>query len=236
MIPECGFDDDVLDLVPTVRESREIDEILAMDNKFESVSQVLQRSSTHEKYVDLHGVRCLFDGLIEECPAAKPFLKMDAEIVHSKHFESGVIKVQSGNEQTLTRDEKKSLKRFLIDYDANNDSDIEEIESDQLSFADSVLERAQAAKRQRIEKSAYRSMKHVSPTSNVCERLFSRAKLIMTDQRKHMTPYHLEMMLFLRFNSDLWNIAILDDIIKKGEVNLTPAEENTLETLSVDDF
>ena len=41
-------------------------------------------------------------------------------------------------------------------------------------------------KRSRIEKSKYRSTEHVSSTSEVCERIFSVAELVMSDLRKHM--------------------------------------------------
>jgi len=48
--------------------------------------------------------------------------------------------------------------------------------------------------------SAYRSTKHVLPTSNLVERLFSRAKRVMTDSRKCMHPKRLEEVLFLQYN------------------------------------
>ena len=37
--------------------------------------------------------------------------------------------------------------------------------------------------------------------------------LIMRDHRKHMSPYHLEMLLFLRCNSAMWNVQTVDIII-----------------------
>ena len=71
-------------------------------------------------------------------------------------------------------------------------------------------------KRRRIEKSNYRSTEHVSATSNICERLFSAAKLIMTDLRKHMDPDTLNMVLFLKANKNLWaDKSIIDEIIAK---------------------
>ena len=58
-------------------------------------------------------------------------------------------------------------------------------------------------------------MNHVAPTSNIVERLFSRAKLVMTDQRKIMAPYRLELFLFLRCNKILWSAATVDLIFEK---------------------
>ena len=40
-------------------------------------------------------------------------------------------------------------------------------------------------------------MNHVAPTANIVERLlFSRTKLVMTDQSKLLAPDHLELLLF----------------------------------------
>jgi hypothetical protein len=41
----------------------------------------------------------------------------------------------------------------------------------------------------------------------------------MRDHRKHMSPYHLEMLLMLRCNSAMWDVQTLDDIIKENKVN-----------------
>ena len=41
------------------------------------------------------------------------------------------------------------------------------------------------------------------------ERLFSRAKIVMTDLRKSMTPRNLEMLMFLRLNRHLWDEIVV---------------------------
>ena len=69
-----------------------------------------------------------------------------------------------------------------------------------------IIDEAQDAKRMRtIKESKYRKLDYILPTSNIVERLFSRAKIIMADRRKSMTPYHPELLLFLRMNKDLWS-------------------------------
>ena len=78
-------------------------------------------------------------------------------------------------------------------------------------------------------------MKHVSPTSNICERLFSRAKLIMSATRKNMNPDTLNMLLFLRANRHLWtNPSIIQKILNDRKVaglvdddNKDEAEDDT---------
>ena len=51
----------------------------------------------------------------------------------------------------------------------------------------------------------YRLTKHILPTTNIVERLFSRAKLALTDHRKRMTPRHLELLMFLR---KVWKLLL----------------------------
>ncbi len=64
-------------------------------------------------------------------------------------------------------------------------------------FADLVLSTAEVTRSESsYSRSNYRSLKHVAATSNVCERLFCRAKLVARDHRKHLSPYHLELFLF----------------------------------------
>ena len=66
-------------------------------------------------------------------------------------------------------------------------------------------------------KSKYKTLKHCLTTSNIVERLFSRAKLILSERRKSMSPYHLELLLFLRSNQDLWNEFTIQDCYDNPE-------------------
>ena len=75
-------------------------------------------------------------------------------------------------------------------------------------------------------------MKHISATSNLVERLFSRAKqLIMSDRCKHTSPFHLELILFLSCNKDVWNEFTFDKMIKNGEITKVAAADEQLLTL-----
>ena len=49
--------------------------------------------------------------------------------------------------------------------------------------------------------------KKLTGTSNDVERLFSKAKLVLTDRRAGMTPYMFEILLFLTLNSDYWGVS-----------------------------
>ena len=64
-------------------------------------------------------------------------------------------------------------------------------------------------------RSRYKPTKHVSPTGNMCESLFSVCKHTMTDYRRHMGPEKLEATLILRCNYDLWQGPIGQKLIQE---------------------
>ncbi len=116
-----------------------------------------------------------------------------ADIIHHKHFDKTVIKV-------LVNDQKKQMiKRFKqvdgvdLDLEINDDRN-----RPMLNFAEESLRRAKLEVEAMAKKSSYYHMKHIASNSNIAERRFSRSKIIKRDHRKHMSPYYLEMLLFLR--------------------------------------
>ena len=93
----------------------------------------------------------------------------------------------------------------MIRQDADAASDEENNELDDSAFRLLAENRARKKARHSSSASIYRSTKHIHGTTNSVERLFSRAKIVMTDQRKRITPRHLELLMFLRMNRHLWN-------------------------------
>ena len=82
-------------------------------------------------------------------------------------------------------------------------------------YAERILDEARRDKRRKVgfsKFSKYRSTAHVLPTSNLCERLFSLAKLILTDLRQNMNPSTLNDILFLKSNRRLWNANLIQEI------------------------
>jgi len=111
----------------------------------------LQRGGDNR--LSLAQVRGLFDKLIETFPETAGRLGPACTIVQSSHFENAVVKVQSGQEGSLSRLEKEKIKRFLQstaldeeDTSSDNDKDA--------NWADKVI--AQEAKRRKVLKSKYR--------------------------------------------------------------------------------
>ena len=73
-----------------------------------------------------------------------------------------------------------------------------------------------STKRNRIFKSKYVPLKHLTSTVCVCERLFSRTKIIMRPQRASMQPWHLELLVFLRVNKSLWGIDTIEELMRRN--------------------
>ena len=113
----------------------------------------------------------------------------------------------------MNSSEKKAIKRFLITPRDQDGASEGESEND---HSEDVIDDTNARKRRKLIVSKYRPMQHISPTSNVCERLFSRAKLIMRPHRKMMTPYHLDMLIFLRSNKELWDSTTVEECLTPG--------------------
>ena len=98
------------------------------------------------------------------------------------------------------------MARFKIDVTASN------VDATEATYMDKIRATGSA----KVSKqSSYACLNHVSATSNVVERPFSRAQLVMTDQRRSMDPSTLEAILLLRYNHDIWDVYFLDSLVQR---------------------
>jgi hypothetical protein len=159
----------------------------------------------------------MFDKLLDDFghyPLSQ--LKTNSALVNNPSFENGVIKIQSGNEDRMTRAEKDAVSRYLkpaVAAAGNEEKEGEPVAQQHKAYADRVLSMAHQDKRQRTDTSKYRTTIHVLPQSNLCERLFSHAKIIMSDRRKHMKPQTLNDVLLLKANRQLWGPGLIQAIL-----------------------
>ncbi|OWY94204.1 hypothetical protein PHMEG_00036136, partial [Phytophthora megakarya] len=142
-----------------------------LDN-FESVTKTLHRSTLTCRQ---HAVSLTMLSLIWP-PLQHPAL------------ESGLIKIQRG--QALTAAERTACSVFRVEDTTNPEE--ERVDAPSSSFVAQAFKRRKTTKR-----SAYVDVGYVPPTSNECERLFSRAKLIFSDIRKRMDRVTLKTLVFL---------------------------------------
>jgi hypothetical protein len=210
----CDFDADVLRSIPSAVDHEAAKELFKALRAFDKVSKLLQMDGLGAKNIQpltLDAVRIQFDKLIEKYPSTAHHLSPTADIVQNKVFEKAIVKVQAGRERDLTVAERQEIRRFLKDdappLVASSESESEDEEDD------AVKMHIQYEKSKEVNSlqgsSRYRSTKHIACTTNMVERLFSRAKIVMTDLRRSMTPRHLEMIMSLRSNRHLWDEIVV---------------------------
>jgi hypothetical protein len=206
---------DVIDKLLTPDEYVQLREYLPKLEELNDVSKALQSEA-----LTLHEARTIFDvvlakfgGLCASCPFRKYLSNYNTSV-----FENAVIKV--GRKEPLNVAETTSLRNFEINDEENSrpTPTAPEEEMQDLSVMDQV---ERVLKRQRTDAVAtnqnikYGPMYHISPTSNVCERLFSQTKIVYSDRRKSMKLETFEMLLFLKSNKRFWTVRSLDEIIAK---------------------
>lgn len=108
--------------------------------------------------------------------------------------------------------EAEAIERYLICKESSNAIALATSDQERTNIVQTALEEHENRKKARTSASKYRCLKHIACTSNICERLFSQAKLILTDRRSSMKPKNLNMVLFLKTNMDLWDARTIDMI------------------------
>lgn len=170
--------------------------------EFEKITKQLQNPTT-----TLSDVRAIFDLVIEQYASMNFYLKADAQIVHSPAFESGIVKVLNDEDDQLTAEETDSVECFS----SHNTNIVAIDDNDNIS----LVEKALRNKRRKVFHGEYTNLNFVPPTSNAVERMFSNARLVLTDYRKSMSPYTFECAMFLKINRDYWNLDLVAKVVGK---------------------
>ena len=211
ILPTCAFELETRRLFLSELEKEEALEFLEFLKKIESVSKEIQRDDPLKN--NLYTVRVLFDRLIRDFPdeELESAIGKDAAIVHKRHFENEIVKLQGPSGVKLFRREEEAVKIFKIDVTSENQEEKRNIDREE-GYAARIL-REDAEKSQKKQKRAdYRSVAHVASNNNKCERLFSGNKQVMTDQRKCIDPSTLEMVTMLDENSDMWDAEDVQEV------------------------
>ncbi|KAG2983611.1 hypothetical protein PC121_g21644 [Phytophthora cactorum] len=177
-------------------ESEHVTELLENRMDLNEVTKALQDST-----LIMVGARRAFDWVGRQYPTLKARLAADAAIVYYPALESGITKIISGSR--LTTREQEACKAFKLP--ATNTT----VEETSRSFLAPVFQKASEPR------TAYIPLAWVHPTSNECERFFSQVKLVFTDLRKSMDVNTLEVLMFLAYNRDSWDIGSVQAIRRK---------------------
>ena len=178
-----------------------VDDLLHYIEPLESVTKVLLSDDTK-----VSDARILFDAVIDNFPCTINRLSPYATIVHDPTFESAVLKIQRGNIGGLSVDEKLAVSSLSIQRNVRS-----ERSDDRLSFVHRALKMQELEDESNL--SGYMDTRFLVPTSNLCERLFSRVGYALSDRRRRITPANLEVQLFLHLNSDFWGRTDINEIV-----------------------
>jgi hypothetical protein len=198
------------------------DEDQAMLTVYRKKLEVVDECSRFLQTDRLKVATCRFalDMLMEKTAAMANFnlgtgyIGPDANIIHNPEFQSGVIKLQNGEAATLSQDERDAVQSLLLHH-GDDPVEVLEIPGEEVEAVPGRNRFAeQLAKRRRLEEAAlteYADCSYIMGSTAKVERLFSKARHLMPDCRKNMTPLLFEAILFLKENAAYWNLALVTE-------------------------
>ena len=199
----------LVDMLPTQRESSDLDDLKEKLPTLRSLFVAL-----HGENVDLGDVRVLFHGLLSKYaePEFAEFLRQDAEIAHSKSSESAIVKLLSKQEEELNEDERQDVTALLI---KDGCPAPESVDSDENDFVVKCLKKGRMERAAELKKAKYTDAILILSTSDPLETVFSSAGFDYGEHRQSLLPVNLEMQLFLKCNQSLWNDETVSKIVNE---------------------
>jgi hypothetical protein len=157
--------------------------------------------------------------LFEKCNLDLKYLSPKNELSTNPDFETGIAKIQSGSEQTMTQAEKRACKAFLKDANWGSDykSDLT-VDSGKEEF---FLGEFEKAKKQKTKESSgqsdYIDCNFITGSAAVVQSLWSMYDAFNSKRRCGMSPITVDMILSLKKNKDLWGI---EDVARANQSRL----------------
>jgi hypothetical protein len=197
-----------------------------LDN-FDLVTKELQKSD-----INMLMVRVVFDSVVQAFPQVARKLGPDADIVHFKNFENGIVKIMFSQlreeyDPGLTASEELEMAPFFQSRSITSIPDSDDI----VDVCDFVKQaQLEIKKKAKTASSKYINLKWIPPTSNMVERLFSRMKIVFADRRKSMYPQTMETIMMLTCNRDAWNVNDVNKIYlnrQSCKLNVVDEEEES---------
>jgi hypothetical protein len=134
----------------------------------------------------------------------KRYLISGCTIAADPAFETGIVKILRNQEASLSGTEKSAVKCL------SRPENVAPINNEETGNYARDLQIQ--AKRAKVMESKYICLRFIPATSVVAERAFSTSGLVYDELRQGMTPYHLECVLFLKHNHNLWDAKLLAEV------------------------
>ena len=184
-------DPDLVNFLPSASDHLRLRKLFEELKKFESISKKLQEETTN-----IAEMRILFDSILVDYSYLDHYLGYgDGTLTHASDFEVGIANYLQGKATSKEQDEAISVLSTTAATPL----------VDNLTPAEKILAEA---KKQKVLCPSW-----IACTSNIVERLFSRARYVFTDYRKRTTPVNLESQLFLFSNKSFWNVTSFSKIV-----------------------
>ena len=147
-------------------------------------------------------------------------------IVHTPHFDNGIVKILNSNEANLTAAEKTACKMFLVQAAPAAPAAGPAV----LAAAGGKIDFMALLKKRKMETeqkgSAYINLSFIPTGSVDVETSFSSAKYIATDQRSRLLPVTLETLMFLKHNRRFWSVAQVHEALQLADNILYDDEDD----------
>jgi hypothetical protein len=163
----------------TVGDKRNVVKILEKFELLEKVTKELQRTGTTPDIA-----RAVFDQLIEDFPCMTKYLAPDANIVHDKHFDAGLVKILRSNKNMLNLAQTQAVSSLLKEEIVPGEV-IKIQDSEPLDYVERAIKKHHIIGNTRL---SYIDCRFLVATTNTVKRLFSTSRSIMTYQRSKMLP------------------------------------------------
>jgi hypothetical protein len=193
-----------LEIVPLLLSQEEYQQVQALVTnvlaKMEQVNKLLQQDS-----MTMATVRALFNKTIQTFPQYnnfeifKKYIQQMPLIAQSPRFEMAIEQLQLNEKSVAVH--ATLLTNFLVSSNAPAEEENNETSNGEDDWLKDVLK--PSAVKESIN-SAYIDTSFIPPTSNVVERLFSKIKLTIGYLRHNLTNEHLEKLMVLHMERDLW--------------------------------
>ena len=151
--------------------------------------------------------------MFEKCNLNLTYLAPKNGLSTDPDFETGIAKIQSGNERTMTQAEKRAC---MANLNMGNDSDMT-VDSDEEDF---FLREFEKAKKQKTKDSSgesdYINCTFITGSAAVVECLWSMYDAFNSKRRRGMSPITVEMILFLKKNKIYGGLRMLPEPTRDG--------------------
>ncbi len=194
---------DLRSIFPSPREIDDMDALRVDLETIQGFTVALQRGD-----LALNESRALADELIARFPIMSSHLAPDAAIVVNPYLESGVVKVLDGDTRLLSAEERRALAPFERATVVGTGVPRALVEPSAVALDLLRAKRARLADRVVME---YDDLRFVLPTSNIVERVFSKAKLVYSPHRQRLSPETLEILMFLGANRTHWDVGTVEE-------------------------